>query len=386
MIDLSLLTQEFIDESFARIVLNGNKEEVAFYAEFVKNPNLPEPRFGRLPIWMALEHEEVYDKTKIILSLNPDVNVKNELGQTPAMVALSKRMSGVGVLFLRHASLDVNAVDKNGDGLMKYAVLSRSAKAVFEAAKVGVALSPVDSDGNIPAYYAVMNDDFDVFEALCLCGLKRDMNDEAYRKVAELALQKSVEEKSLRWIRAVRRGIFPKEKNYKQTTSWRQLFSQIKRLPVGMQAEVRQSLGLFSTSTDKINLNIITRQNVQDVLGQALIEQVRYGSVNDVAVLLRLGVNPNTRGRMGRTALFCAVESMGNPEEKVSAHEISDRAYRKVKLLLEAGANPNLSTVTPHNREHLNNSTPIVSSLLLNRLGITRLLIKNGALLKTTQN
>ncbi len=385
MIDLSLLTQEFIDKSFAQIVLNGNKEDIAFYAEFVKNPNVPEPRFGRLPIWMALEHEEVYDKVKILLSLNPDVNVKNELGQTPAMVALSKRMSGAGILFLRHPSLDVHAVDKKGDGLMKYAVMSRSAKAVFEAAKAGAEVAKVDADGNIPAYDAVLNDDFDVFEALCLCGLKRDMNDGAYQKVAELAFQKSAEDKMLRWARAVRQGVFLKEKSYKQIGTWDQLYDRIKRLPQRLQSDMRHSLGIFSDDVKKIYSNPITKQNVQDVLGQALIEQVRYGSVNDVAVLLRLGVDPNARGRMGRTALFCAVESMGNPEEKVSAHEISDRAYRKAKLLLEAGADPNLSTCTPHNREHLSNSTPIISSLLLNRLGITRLLIKNGAVLTTGQ-
>jgi len=94
------------------------------------------------------------------------------------MVALSKRMSGVGVLFLRHPSLDVHAVDNKGDGLMKYAVRCRSAKAVLEAAKAGATLSPIDAEGNIPAYYAVLNDDFDVFEALYRCGLKRNSKDD----------------------------------------------------------------------------------------------------------------------------------------------------------------------------------------------------------------
>ena len=382
MIDLSLLTQEFIDKSFAQIVLNGNKEEVAFFAEFVCNPNMPEPRFGRLPVWMALEHEDTYDKTKIILSLNPDVNVQNEEGQTPLMVALSKRMSAVGILFLRHPTTDVNIVDKKGDGVMKYAVMSRSSKAVFEAAKAGVAISPIDSQGNIPAYYAVQNNDFEVFEALFQSGLKRDMNDAAYQKVVQLALQKSLEEKSLRWARAVCRGVFPKEKTYKKTKTWKQLYGKINKLPKGLQVEVRQMLGIPNVALNGINK--VVKQNVQDVLGQALIEQARYGSVNDVGVLLRLGANPNTRGRMGRTALLCAVESMGNPEEKKSAYEISDSAYRKAKLLLEAGADPDLSTLAPHNREKISNSTPIMSSLLLDRIGITRLLIKAGASLKTT--
>jgi len=61
---------------------------------------------------------------------------------------------------------------------MKYAVMCRSAKAVLEAAKAGATLSPIDAEGNIPAYYAVLNDDFDVFEALCRCGLKRNSKDD----------------------------------------------------------------------------------------------------------------------------------------------------------------------------------------------------------------
>ena len=143
------LTQQQIDAGFAEVVLNGSKEDVAFYANFVSNPNIAEVRYGRLPIWGAMEGEDAYAKTKIVLSLNPDVNVKNNNGQTPAMVALLKRMQGVGVLFLRHLELDVGATDNQGNDYMKYAVLSRSAKAVYEAAKRGIVLDTPDKDGYV---------------------------------------------------------------------------------------------------------------------------------------------------------------------------------------------------------------------------------------------
>ena len=70
------LTQHQIDAGFAEVVLNGTVADIAFYAQFVSNPNVAEERYGRLPIWVAMEGEESYTKTKIVLSLNPDVNVK----------------------------------------------------------------------------------------------------------------------------------------------------------------------------------------------------------------------------------------------------------------------------------------------------------------------
>ena len=182
------LTQEAINAGFANVVLNGTKEEIAFYADFVSDPNVPDVRYGRLPIWVAIEGEDAYEKTKIVLSLNPDVNVKNENGQTPVMVALEKRMQSIGVLFLRHPQLDITAVDRDGNDLMKYAVLSRSPKVVTEAAKRGIALDKTDRKGHLPAYYCVQNEDIDVFRALCLNGFKPDKNNPAYQEVIQLAL------------------------------------------------------------------------------------------------------------------------------------------------------------------------------------------------------
>lgn len=372
------LTQEVINAGFSDAVLNGTKEDVAFYVDFVSNPNIPDIRYGRLPIWVAMEGEDAYEKTKIVLSLNPDINIKNKNGQTPAMVALEKRMQGIGVLFLRHLNLDTTATDVHGNDLMKYAVLSRSPKAVIEAAKRGIAPDKTDADGHMPAYYAVKNNDMDVFRALCAVGLKRDKNNPAYREVIREAAQQAKAAGSLDWMRAVYRGVFSDVTMYVLSQDKETLLNRVKRLSVPNRFRVGKMLGM---DFDRLSLlsSSVLEHPVEQVLGEALIERCRYGSPTDVALLLSVGANPNIRDKMGRTPLFCATAYHGRPEDKQSSSQIAESAYRKVKVLLESGANPNLPNLIFDGKKRVADKTPLEQSFFENRIGISVLLIKNGA-------
>ena len=374
------LTQQQIDSGFSDVVLNATKEEVAFYANFVADPNVAETRYGRLPVWSAIEREDAYAKTKIVLSLNPDVNVKNNNGQTPAMVALLKRMQGVGVLFLRHLELDVSATDNQGNDYMKYAVLSRSAKAVYEAAKRGVALNAPDKDGYPPAYWAVKNEDMDVLHALCECGLQRDINNPVYQRVMKQAVLQDRENSTNCWVQAVQDGIFPDKKSYELTQDLPTLLWRIKRMSSKNQLRLNKILGIYAFDENYIKLK---SKDVSEVLSHALIEQCRYGQAEDVSLLLSIGVDPNMRDKMGRTPLFCAVNYQGLRQDKKTPAEIAQIAYQKVRVLLEAGANPSLPNVIQHDGKIMADMTPLEQSLYLDRVGISILLIKAGAKMMT---
>lgn len=371
------LTQQQIDAGFAEVVLNGNKEDVSFYSGFVLNPNIADSRYGRLPIWMAMEREDAYDKTKIVLSVNPDVNVKNDCGQTPAMVALEKRMHGVGILFLRHEGLDVTATDSQGNDYMKYAVLSRSAKAVYEASKRGIPVDCPDKDGYIPAYWAVKNEDMDVLKALYDCGMGIALNNPLYKKVIKLAEAKMYNEHSSQWLLAVRDGVFPESKSYELTQDWDTLLRRVKRLSSQTQSRVNRLLGVNISQTD------CQSQHVCQLLSEALIEQCRYGNAEDLSLLLSLGADPNLRDKMGRTPLFCAVNYRGHPLDKKTPAQVAQAAYQKVKLLLEGGANPNLPNVINYDGKVMADTTALEQSLYMDRVGIGILLIKAGAKMTT---
>ncbi|MBO7257986.1 MAG: hypothetical protein J6V11_03500 [Alphaproteobacteria bacterium] len=375
------LTQRQIDAGFAEVVLNGTLADIAFYAQFVSNPNIAEERYGRLPIWVAMEGEESYTKTKIVLSLNPDVNVKNINGQTPAMVALDKRMHGIGILFLRHSALDITAVDNQGNDYMKYAVLSHSPKAVLEAARRGISLDQPDKDGFVPAYWAVKNKDMDVFRALHDCGLCRDEHNPYYQKVLKQAAFQDLDGDQDDWLPATRDGIFPERKTYELTQDWESLLKRIERISAKNQLRISQILGV--SPTEKIRNSALQKEDVSQILSQALFEQCRYGSAQDVALLLFLGADPNRRDKMGRTPLFCSVNYRGCPQDKKTQAEIAQKAYQKVKILLESGANPNLPNVVQNGGKTVADTTPLEHSLYLNRVGISLLLIKAGAKMTT---
>lgn len=375
------LTQHQIDAGFAEVVLNGTVADIAFYAQFVSNPNVAEERYGRLPIWVAMEGEESYTKTKIVLSLNPDVNVKNINGQTPAMVALDKRMHGIGILFLRHKALDITAVDNRGNDYMKYAVLSRSPKAVLEAVGRGVPLDQPDKDGFVPAYWAVKNKDIDVFRVLCECGLCRDEHNPYYQKVLKQAAFQDLEGDQDEWLQAARDGVFPERKTYELTQDWDTLLKRIERISAKNQWRISQMLGV--SPTKKRGDSELPKGEVSQILSQALFEQCRYGNAQDVALLLFLGADPNRRDKMGRTPLFCSVNYRGCPQDKKTQAEIAQVAYQKVKILLESGANPNLPNVVQNNGKTVADITPLEHSLYLDRVGISLLLIKAGAKMTT---
>ncbi len=381
MKELIHLTQQQINNGFADVVLNGGPEDIAFYAQFVSNPNIAEERYERLPIWLAMEGEDSYAKTKIVLSLNPNVNIKNNNGQTPAMVALAKRMHGVGILFLRHEALDITATDNQGDDYMKYAVLSHSPKAVFEAAKRGIPLDRPDKDGFVPAYWAVQNKDMDVFRALCECGLKRDVHHPDYQKVLKQATLQDWENTQDEWIHAVRDGVFPENRMYELTQDRETLLKRIERISAKNQWRIGKMLGLVSR---KNRLETEERKDeVPQMLSDALFEQCRYGNAQDVALLLFLGANPNMRDKMGRTPLFCAVNYRGHAQDKKTPAEIAQTAYQKVKVLLESGANPNLPNVIQSGGKTVADITSLEQSLYLDRVGISILLIKAGAKMTT---
>ena len=378
------LTQQQIDAGFAEVVLNGNKEDVSFYVGFVSNPNIADSRYGRLPIWSAMEHEDAYDKTKIVLSVNPDVNIKNNYGQTPAMVALEKRMQGVGVLFLRHAGLDATITDKHGNDYMKYAVLSRSAKAVYEASKRGVPVDCPDKDGYIPAYWAVKNEDMDILKALYDCGMVRDLDNPLYKKVVKLAEAKMNDEHASQWLLAVRDGIFPESKSYELTQDWDTLLRHVDRLSNKTRSRVNRLLGVMSLT--KMPQTERQPQHVCRLLSNALIEQCRYGNAEDVSLLLSLGADPNLRDKMGRTPLFCAVNYRGYPLDRKTPAAIAQTAYQNVKLLLESGANPNLPNIINNDGKVIADMAPLEQALYMDRVGIGILLIKAGAEMKTLNN
>lgn len=372
------LTQEAINAGFANVVLNGTKEEIAFYADFVSDPNVPDVRYGRLPIWVAIEGEDAYEKTKIVLSLNPDVNVKNENGQTPVMVALEKRMQSIGVLFLRHPQLDITAVDRDGNDLMKYAVLSRSPKVVTEAAKRGIALDKTDRKGHLPAYYCVQNEDIDVFRALCLNGFKPDKNNPAYQEIIQLAFEYARAEQSLSWIRAVYRGVFCDIKQCILVQDWDTLKRRVDRLSDANQFRIGKMLGI-DFSRHNVHIPPHFEKTTEQALSDVLIEQCRYGNAMDVSLLLSVGANPNLRDKMGRTPLFCAISCRHKADKKQTPASVAEDAYRKVKVLLENGANPNLPNLIKRNHQDVADTTPLEQSFLENRIGISGLLIKSGA-------
>lgn len=373
---LSHLTQETIDAGLANVLLNGTLEDLAFYIQFVKNPNVPDKKYGRLPIWLAIEGNDAYEKTKLILSLNPDINVRNINGQTPLMMSLQKKAQGVSVLLLRHKNLDINATDNYKNGLMKYAVQSGFSKVVAEAIKQGVSLTCLDKYGHMPAYYAVQNEDMDIFKILYESGLKDHKDLPAYHEIIRLITTKDKQAMSM-WQDAICHGIFP-QNCYHQIHDWDTFYRRTKRLSSRTKLHLSKILSLLID--DDLAHYQSSKHSVHDILSEALIDRCRYGNAQEVMLLLSIGADPNARDKMGRTALFCATNYHPPKYENKTASEANDMAYRKVCILLEAGADPNLANIIKINDDYVLDETPLECALFLNRLGIFRQLHQAGAL------
>lgn len=379
------LTQAKIDAAFADVVLEGTKEDIAFYAEFVQNPNVPD-KYGRAPVWTALEGDEAYEKMKIVLSLNPDTNITNIEGQTPVMNAWEKRKVGVGILLMKYPQTDKTVVDSYGRNLMHYAVMSRSAKAVRVAGAARIPLMQMDKSKKTPPEYAIRNKDLDVFEALCGAGLKPNKEDPDYQGVVQAAMEQSVRDRTPMWMQAACFGVFPEKMHERvYTTGKKLLMTRFMKLSVNKQHRVNKMLGLIF-GMEKGQYVLKQKEPVIPVsrlLQQTLLYQIRYGMADDVAILLELGADPNVRDKMGRTALYLATEYQSHNEKKLTPQEESEQAYKKAELLLKAGADPNMPNMVIVKGQEIPDDTPFICSLVKKRIGISALLRKYGAELTT---
>ena len=85
------ITQQMIDSHLAAVLHHGEPRDVFFYLRFVQNPNVPliNARFGneRFPVWAVMGGDHMHVNTAALLKLRPDVNIKNNKGQNPAMKA-----------------------------------------------------------------------------------------------------------------------------------------------------------------------------------------------------------------------------------------------------------------------------------------------------------
>lgn len=357
------ITQETIDSHLADVLHHGDPRDVFFYLRFVQNPNVPlvNARFGneRLPVWSVMSGEHMHVNTAALLKLHPDVNVRNESGQNPAMKAFEKKHAGLGLMFLR-AGTDLTVRDSNGSGLLKYVVDAGYPDAVQEAIHIGLDVNQtnieqtLDANGVVVGRYvsgalawAIANENWDVLKVLIDNNIDRNPENPAVRqamKVAESyayvnpslrnelgaekykALRKAAQQKSADFMRVITEGVFPKEYMFDGACKDEETFQKrLVLLPAELQEKVLIQTGImragdiggseekrrqmFTPISSDEKLIYPRNMSVQQILDDVLLRDIKYGEAKDVYMWLKLGANPNAaEEKGGKPALFAAVE------------------------------------------------------------------------------
>lgn len=377
------LTQEEIDRNFINVIQGGSADDILFYGQFVKNPNIP--KLGLYAPQIILQktgdiEQELYKKAKALMGLNPDVNIQDKGGVTPAMAALRRRKTGIALLFLKAKGANLSLVDQAGEGILTYAVQSRSTEAVKKILEMKVPLEGDRDHG--PLYYAVQNEDADIVETLIKGMMAKGKSLEDIKETKDFkAAWKNAFASKNKEIQDMLNGHFPEENPEKSyTTDSKTLNKKMERL----SEEKREFLK-----------NILNFQNksVEQVLSDALFDYLKRGTPKEVDFLLKIGANPKIRNRYGQTALTAAIESF---DEVFDAHGDKipldpDCQYRKVMSLIKAGADvsqENLIVKIEPSAElsYRKDDTSLLRSLATNQLGITAALLKKGAALEKDRN
>ncbi|MGN1063635.1 MAG: ankyrin repeat domain-containing protein, partial [Alphaproteobacteria bacterium] len=185
-------------------------------------------------------------------------------------------------------------------------------------------------------------------------------------------------------------GVFP-ERSWDQryTTDAETLLYRFLKLSADKQFEVNQMLdNIFEMSGEHWQLRpnaFSDTKTVSDLLKEQLLFQVRYGRVDDVTVLLKLGANPEVSDVYGRTALYLATDFTSQDEQNMTPEEEAAQAYKKVLALLLAGARPNSANLVEKDGLLCFDDTPLRHSLIKKRIGISVLLVRAGAKFETDQ-
>lgn len=357
------ITQEMIDSHLADVLHHGEPKDVFFYLRFVENPNVPlvNPRFNteRLPVWSVMSGEHMHVNTAALLKLHPDVNVRNESGQNPAMKAFEKKHAGLGLMFLR-AGTDLTARDSNGSGLLKYVVDAGYPDAVQEAIHIGLDVNQtnieqtLDANGVVVGRYvsgalawAIANENWDVLKVLVENGIDRNPENPAVRqamKVAEShaqispllraelgpekykAMLEAAQQKSADFMRVITDGVFPEKDGFDGAGKVEETFQKrLALLPPELQEKVLLETGImragdiggseekrrqmFTPISSDEKLIYPRNLPIQKILDDVLLNDIKYGEAKDVYMWLKLGANPNAaEEKGGKPALFAAVE------------------------------------------------------------------------------
>ena len=357
------ITQQMIDSHLAAVLHHGEPRDVFFYLRFVQNPNVPliNARFGneRFPVWAVMGGDHMHVNTAALLKLRPDVNIKNNKGQNPAMKAFEEKHAGLGLMFLR-AGTDLNARDKKGVGLLKYIVDLGYPDALQEAIRLGLDVNQTnieqktDVDGKVIGRYvsgalawAIEHENWDILHVLVDNGIDRNRENAAVRQAMKAAesfayvnpalrnkmgaekYQQMVEEakqKSAAFMKVITDGVFPDEYVFEGLSKNTKTFQRrLALLPPESQEKVLMQMGIMRSgdiggNEEKRRQMIMPinydekliypkNKSIQTILNSVMLREIKYGDAKDVYMYLKLGADPNAREEIGgKPALFSAVE------------------------------------------------------------------------------
>lgn len=152
---------------------------------------------GRL-VLHAIEKND-YETTKYFLDLSEesvDMELRNERGLTPLLLAVQKRRTEIVRLLLEHEKgPDIKSKDKSGWSVLHYALSGQDGEDMVELLVQHEAdVNAAANDGSTPLHYAVLNNKLHGAEILLRHPVLLEAQDKAKRTPMYLAVQKKKHE------------------------------------------------------------------------------------------------------------------------------------------------------------------------------------------------
>ena len=269
---------------------------------------------GNTPLHIALLNFAPLAKTKYLISLTNDVNIRNMDGDSALLIAAKNNMREVGELLLAK-NADIFSTNKSNFSPLRYALKT---SAVQDWLITSNTIKATDGSGNTVLHYAAEWKIAKAINSLLVKGA--DIN--ARNANGETPLFNSAKSNSPNIIQTIVDG--------------------------GGEIQARDNLGSTAihaavrwdavTSIDKL-VSLGINVNAQNTSGKSPLAEAAAAGKFDIAKrLLELGADPNSCDTEGVTILMDSIRGLN---------------INNVKLLLENGANPNMQDINGKNAYHV---------------------------------
>ncbi len=269
---------------------------------------------GNSPLLIAIENRAPIEKIEYILSLNPNVNIRNSDGNSALNLVVQNHREDIGKELLQHGA-NIFSTNKDNCSPLRLALEDKTGEKDWLLTSKTIAAT--DGSGNTALHYA-----------------------------AEWGLESAVQ-------KLLEKGADPNARNANGETP---IFSAAENdntnilsllAKEGADISIRDHLGstplhiavrwnALNEVPELIKMGISV--NTQNISGQTpLSEAVIVGNVEMAELLLQNGANPNSSDTDGKTILSVAIQTQQIPV---------------IKLLLNQGANPQIQDMYGTNAYH----------------------------------